>query len=400
MAPTKSSKLITKDFVIAFIMQALNVTCFSIFNAVIPIWMTDKFSSNPAEIGLVIGLAGLSPIIARPFMGHLLDRFGRKRILQITVIFGGVLSLILTLAKDPTTILILRFVQLIPFVATSTALATIASDVVPEDRRGEGLSYFTTSTTLPFAFGPSIGLSLYESNWLYPFYAAAAIGVISLLATFFFKLPKFEPVTKKFSLKATLDKRILITAAISAVAFMALPTIFSFIALYGEEISLNPDRIGLVYTSYAASLLITRLVGAKTIDKKDPKFSGISSFVFLIFGLATISLARSIFWMMVGGFLVGAGLGIIFPTLLMMAINMVPEKRGVCNAMVYAGIDVASSVGASIFGVVANMMGRYSPSYLVIAGLELAGLGIFLFVTMPKYNKSIRKIIPQTQTIK
>ena len=393
MAQTNSSKLITKDFIIAFVMQVLNITCFSIFNAVIPFWMTDKFNSNPAEIGLVIGLAGLSPIIARPLMGHLLDRFGRKGILQITVVSGGILSLILTLAKDPTAILILRFVQLIPFVATSTALATIASDVVPEDRRGEGLSYFTTSTTLPFAFGPTIGLFLYKSNWLYPFYAAAAIGTISLLGTLFFKLPKIEMTTKKFSVKATFDKRILIAAIISAFAFLALPTIFSFVALYGEEISLNPDRVGLVYASYAASLLITRLVGAKTIDKKDPKFSGISSFVFLIFGMATIGLARSILWMVVGGFLVGAGLGIIFPTLLMMAINMVPEKRGVCNAMVYAGIDVASSIGASIFGVVANFVGKYSPSYMVIAGLELVGLVVFLAFTMPLYKKAIQKEI-------
>jgi MFS family permease len=394
MAQTNSSKLITKDFIIAFIMQALNVTCFSIFNAVIPIWMTDKFGSNPAEVGLVIGLAGLSPIIGRPFMGHLLDRFGRKTILQIAVLFGGVMSLILTTAKDPTAILIIRFIQLIPFVATSTALATIASDVVPEERRGEGLSYFTTSTTLPFAFGPTIGLSLYHYNWLYPFYAAAGIGALSLIATLFFKLPKFEPQTKKFSFKATFDKRILITAAISAISFMALPTIFSFIALYGKEISLDANRIGLVYTSYATSLLITRLVGAKTIDKKDPKFSGIISFFSLILGLVTISLARSIFWMVVGGFLVGAGLGIIFPTLLMMAINMVPEKRGVCNAMVYAGIDVASSVGASIFGVVANFVGKYSPSYMVIAGFELVGLLVFLAATMPLYNKAIRKTVP------
>jgi predicted MFS family arabinose efflux permease len=175
---------------------------------------------------------------------------------------------------------------------------------------------------------------------------------------------------------------------------MALPTIFSFIALYGKEISLEANRIGLVYTSYATSLLITRLVGAKTIDKKDPKFSGIISFFSLILGLVTISLARSIFWMVVGGFLVGAGLGIIFPTLLMMAINMVPEKRGVCNAMVYAGIDVASSVGASIFGVVANFVGKYSPSYMVIAGFELVGLLVFLAVTMPLYNKAIRKTVP------
>jgi predicted MFS family arabinose efflux permease len=77
----------------------------------------------------------------------------------------------------------------------------------------------------------------------------------------------------------------------------------------------------------------------------------------------------------------------------MMAINMVPEKRGVCNAMVYAGIDVASSIGASIFGVVANFVGKYSPSYMVIAGLELAGLVVFLAFTMPLYKKAIQKEI-------
>ena len=400
MAAAGRSKLVNKNFVIAFLMQILNVTCFSIFGAVIPIWMTDKFGANPAEVGLIIGIAGLSPIIARPFMGFLLDRFGRKRILKIGVLTGGLMSLVFLLAKNPTAILIIRFIQLIPFVATSTALVTIATDIIPEDRRGEGLSYFTTSTTLPLAIGPSVGLALYEGNWQLPFIIAGAIGIAGFLASFLMSLPEFETIAGRFSIKSTFDKRIGISAIISAIAFLALPTIFSFVALYGEEISINLDKVGFVYMSYAASLLLTRVIGARTIDRKDPKTSGISAFLFLVSGLILISFSKSLFSMVLGGFLVGAGAGIILPTLLMMSINMVPNKRGVCNAMVYGGIDVANSIGASIFGVVANMVGRYGPSYLVIAGLELIGLGIFLFVTMPLYNKSIQKIVPQNNSIK
>ena len=390
MSITGRSKLVNKNFVIAFLMQVLNVTCFSIFGAVIPLWMTDQFGANPAEVGLIVGVAGLSPIIARPFMGYLIDRFGRKRILQVGVLLGGVMSLVFLLAKDPTTIFVVRFIQLIPFVATSTGLVTIATDIIPEDRRGEGLSYFTTSTTLPLAIGPSIGLALYKVNWQFPFILAGVIGLIGFVASFILTLPKYETVAGKFSIKSTFDKRVGIAAIISAIAFLALPTIFSFVALYGEEISINLDRVGFVYMSYAASLLITRVVGARTIDKKDPKISGIGAFIFLICGLIVISFSRSLLGMVIGGFLVGAGAGIILPTLLMMSINMAPTKRGVCNAMVYGGIDIANSVGASIFGVVANMLGRYSPSYLVIAGLELVGLGIFLVVTMPLYNKAIK----------
>lgn len=391
MESTGRSKLVNKNFLVAFFMQVLNVTCFSIFGAVIPIWMTDQFGANPAEVGLIVGIAGLSPIIARPFMGYLLDRFGRKKILRIAVLMGGVMSLVFLLAKNPTAILIVRFLQLIPFVATSTALVTVATDVIPEDRRGEGLSYFTTSTTLPFAFGPSIGFALYEMNWQLPFILAGIIGGIGFLASLIIKLPKYETVKGKFSISSALDKRVGIAAIISAIAFLALPTIFSFVALYGEEIAINLDRVGFVYTGYAASLLISRVVGAKTIDQKDPKISGISAFLFLISGLVVISVSRSLLALVAGGFLVGAGAGIILPTLLMMSINMVPTKRGVSNAMVYGGIDVANSLGASIFGVVANFMGRYSPSYLVIAGFELIGLAIFLFVTMPQYNRATQK---------
>ncbi len=389
MIDKNKTRLINKDFIIAFIMQVLIVTCLTLMTTVVPLWMTSRFNADSANIGLVIGISGISPIVARPFMGYLLDRWGRKRILYISVLLFGAINFLYVFAKSPYTVLLIRFIQLIPFAASTTAVVTIATDIIPQNRRGEGLSYFTTSTTLPLAIGPSIGYALYKINWTLPFILAGSIGLVCFIASFFLTVPEYEPSSEKYSFKSLFEKKVVIIALIAGLSFSALPGIFSFISLYGEQLAVNLDLIGYVYTSYAASLLLTRLIGAKVIDKKDPKISGVIALLLLIAGLILISVSNQLVGLFIGAFLAGAGAGIILPTLLMMAINIAPTKRGICNSMVYGGLDVSNSLGASVFGFLAKAFNDYSCSYLAFSGIELIALGIFLFATLPQYRKQM-----------
>jgi predicted MFS family arabinose efflux permease len=390
MKPKNNTKLINKDFVIAFIIQVLIVTCLTLMTTVVPLWMSSKFNSDTADIGFVVGLSGISTIIARPFMGFLLDRWGRKKILYISTFIFGIINFLYIFSTSSTMVLLIRFIQLVPFAASTTAIVTIATDIIPEDKRGEGLSYFTTSTTLPLAIGPSLGYALYKIEWMMPFILSGCVGILCFVASFFLKVPKHEVSTEQYSFKSLFEKKVLIIALISALAYMALPGIFSFVTLYGQKLNINLDHIGNVYTSYAATLLLSRLIGAKIIDKKDPKISGVIALLLLAFGLILIGFSRHLFGLCAGAALLGAGAGIILPTLLMMAINIAPTKKGICNSMVYGGLDVSNSLGASLFGYLTKLFNDFSVSYLVFSGIEWLALGLFLFATLPQYRQHLQ----------
>lgn len=383
--------LFNKNFILAFIIQVMNVFCFSIFGTVFPLWITDKFNVNSAEVGLILGLSGISSILTRLIVGYLLDRIGRKIILQVGLIISSGTILLFLLLNNPLFVFILRFVQIIPLVAASTALITIVTDTIPVNRRGEGLSYFTSSTTLPLAIGPFIGFALYHVKWNYPFIVASGIGLISFFMSFFFSSTSYVIEKDEHTKSFPFEKNVALPTIITTVAFLSLPAIFSFVALYAKEVSIKISHVGYVYTSFAASMLITRLIGAKTIDNKAPKSTGVLGFLFLICGLIFISVLKNLLGLMAGSFLVGAGTGILFPMLLMMSINMAPDKKALCNAMVYGGIDIANIVGPMVFGVITNTFQSYGLAYLSIALIEIFGLVIFLKGAIPKYQKIIQK---------
>jgi predicted MFS family arabinose efflux permease len=387
MSKGQNSKLFTKNLYLTYLIQVLIVSCLTLLSTVIPLWLSDRFNADSAEIGLVLGLSGISTIIARPFMGFALDRWGRKKILYVSIFLFGAINFLYIFAGSLFTISLIRFFQCIPYAASTTAIITIATDMLPEERQGEGLSYFTTSTTIPLAVGPTLGLALYNINWAYPFIFSGSIGFVCLIAAFMVRIPDFKPAPKKFSVQSLFNKGVAIIALIATISFSALPGLFSYMAFYGKEISLNLELIGFIYASYAASLLLTRILGAKIINRQDPKISGVISLTFYVFGVFIIGVWRNIVGTVFGAFIMGMGAGIILPTLLMMALNLAPDKRGLCNALVYGGIDVANSLGSILFGTIAKFYGSYGTTYIVFSGFELIGLVLFWFFTIPNYEK-------------
>ncbi|NAZ18190.1 MFS transporter, partial [Glutamicibacter soli] len=56
----------------------------------------------------------------------------------------------------------MRIVQGIGWGFSTTATGTIATDLIPPKRRGEGMGYFGLSGNIALAFGPSLGLTLVD----------------------------------------------------------------------------------------------------------------------------------------------------------------------------------------------------------------------------------------------
>ena len=58
----------------------------------------------------------------------------------------------------------IRFLHGMSWGAVTTGGSTIASDIVPMERRGEGIGYFGMSFTIAMAIGPSVGTDSYSRN--------------------------------------------------------------------------------------------------------------------------------------------------------------------------------------------------------------------------------------------
>ncbi|NMA80611.1 MAG: MFS transporter, partial [Jeotgalicoccus halophilus] len=153
------SRIWTKDFIIIVIANFFIFTSFQMTLPTLPLYV-QEIGSNETWVGIIVGIFTFSALLIRPFGGKMLDTTGRA-----PVFITGLAILVISLYSlaVSTTILILvavRIVQGIGWGLSNTASGTIASDLVPKDRRGEGLGFFGLSGNLALAIGPALGLFL------------------------------------------------------------------------------------------------------------------------------------------------------------------------------------------------------------------------------------------------
>ena len=125
----------------------------------IPLFV-ESLGGNERLIGLVIGIFTFSALIVRPFAGQALETKGRRFVFLLGLIvfvftvglFGFMTSIFLLFA--------MRIIQGGGWGLSTTASGTIATDLIPAKRRGEGMGYYGLFGNIAIAIGPALGLIL------------------------------------------------------------------------------------------------------------------------------------------------------------------------------------------------------------------------------------------------
>jgi MFS family permease len=101
-------------------------------------------------------VSGLAMAFASPIWGILGDRFGRKPMLLRSMIGGAITVGLIYFARNPTELLILRFLQGATSGTVAAATALVAAET-PRSRVGWALGVVTSAVALGGAIGPVIG---------------------------------------------------------------------------------------------------------------------------------------------------------------------------------------------------------------------------------------------------
>jgi len=158
----QQNKIFTKQFISLFF---TNMSVFFVFYGLIttlPLYAIGVLGKTDDDSGLLVTVFLLSAIIVRPFSGKLLDVFGKKRLLIVSLAFYLVCTVLYIFFKPFALLLALRFFQGIWFSIATTAAGSLAADIIPARRKGTGLGYFAMSTNLAVVFGPFIGLIIIQ----------------------------------------------------------------------------------------------------------------------------------------------------------------------------------------------------------------------------------------------
>ncbi len=352
----------TKDFITIITVNLLIFFGFQMLTPTLPVYVKSLGVADKT-IGWITGIFTISALIIRPFIGVALDRLGRKGIflsgLIIFIIVAAAYSWLPTIGL----ILLFRFIHGFGWGASSTASSTIASDIIPKKRFGEGMGYYSLASSLAMATAPAVGLSIISRfNFQVVSLLASGLVIISFILALSIKYRKVDKEDQPKEKIVLYEKTSVRPAIVIFFVAVTYGSITSFLALYALERGI--ENIGVFFTIYAISMLISRPSFGRVVDRLGVNFAVIPGLICIIIAMILLSMATTLPIFMIAALVYGIGFGATLSSLQTMAIMNTPRHRlGVANATFFTGFDSGIGFGAIILGIVSSAIG-YSQMFL------------------------------------
>jgi MFS family permease len=371
--------LLSRRFVLAWLVSFFSGLAFFLF-VHFPRYL-EGLGADPAEVGRIVGATALAGIAIRPMVGRAMDRRGRRPV----VLAGNalhVVALLFYLTVDHIgpwlySVRILHgFGEALLFAATFT----IAADIIPAERRTEGLALFGVSGLLPIAVGGVLGDFLLAR---YPFHSIFVAALVLGVAGGLLALPLSEtavPADADHHLPFTTSLRqrdLLPIWWITLVFSFALTAYFTFLRLHIDESGIG--SMGGFFGSYATTAVVLRLFGGSVPDRIGLKRVLYPALLVFATGLLLLSSAGSATAVVVAGVFCGAGHAYGFPILFALCFTRARLTARGSAAVIFTGLfDVGVLAGAPLLGWVVNHLG-YPAMFRIAAACVGIGLLSFAF---------------------
>lgn len=373
----KQSFLSRNFFVVSFV----NLFIFFGFQMIFPVLpqYIQKMGGGPEVIGLVMGIFTVSTLISRPFAGWLLDRVKRKLVLigGLTVFMAMLFSY--ALAHTIALVILVRLVHGLGWGFSGTSTATIAAGIIPRERFGEGMGWFSLANSLAMAVAPAAGIYIgmhYQLKSV--FYLSSLLAFVALCLAFFIRCPdrRSPPAAVRFVLY---DKDAVRPAVLMFFLSVTYGSVISFLPLYAAGLGI--PNVGIFFSVYALAILITRPAAGKLIDRLGLDIVVLPGFLCIFVGIAGLACARELWQFGMVAAVYGLGFGALQTTIQTMAVRDTPFHRlGIANATLFSGFDLGMGLGMIALGSIAALYGYRNMYWFTLLPVIFAVLFYLVFM--------------------
>lgn len=373
-------KLFNNNFIFVCVAHFFLFFAFYLLLPVLPLYLIETFKTDKALTGFILSSYTISALVIRPFSGFIADTLPRKPLYVICYLVFASYFLGYILAGTLLVLTVVRATHGLSFGMVSTASSTIAIDVMPSSRRGEGVGYFGIMGTIAMALGPMTGLFLKDSFSFETVFATSFVsGVLGLFFASSVKPTKIK-ISSRTKKKLSLDRFILLKGmpAFLTVFLIAFTygLIVTYIALYGREIGITTGT-GAFFTLMSVGLILSRLRSGKLIDRGYLTQMILFGKILLIASIFIFVFFNNYYTFFGTALFIGLAFGIMAPSYQTLFINLAShEQRGTANSTYLTSWDLGISAGVLLGGQIA----QYSSYYLAyMSGLILLVISFFVF---------------------
>ncbi|SFO05199.1 Predicted arabinose efflux permease, MFS family [Formivibrio citricus] len=384
---SKPEALWTPAFVLICLANFLTFFAFYLLLPVLPAYLLDEFHASRSVSGAVLGVYTLSALLIRPVSGYVVDTVSRKPLHAV-----GLLIFVGLFAGYPVAGTLLAFTLLrafhgMAFGMVTTSGSTLAIDVMPASRRGEGIAFFGLTGSLAMAFGPMSGLFAMKNHSYHAAFVLSLIaGILSWIMVLFIRA---KPHQRTPHSALSLDRFFLLKGAHGSVSLLLSAFLYGvllfYVVLFAREVGLE-NEAGYFFVLMALGVGLSRFGSGKLIDKGHGVQLIVAGKVLLFLATAVFALWPTHWVFNIGSILIGMGCGVIGPCYQSLFVDLAQHnQRGTANSTFYTAWDLGIGSGVLIGGATAQWL-NYGAAILFGALLVVMSLIYFLFFTASHYK--------------
>lgn len=324
------------------------------------------------QIGDIMAIFGLTAIPLTPLVGIAVDRFPRRPIFIIGALLMWASAACFALVDDLSFLpYALRALQGISFAFCFTSATTLAADLSPHDRRAQALGIFGVFTLITHGLAVVIaefiearlgfkGLFYIVSSWS----AVAALLFLRVPET----LHGHARARGSSLLKMMVRPDLIQPIAIAALAGGGFGVALTFVPVLGEIIRI--ERVSAFFVAYVGAAILVRIFGGRLADIHGRRAVAAPSVAVLGGSIVALAFIDGESGLALAGIAFGAGHGFLYPALNALVVDVsAPEDRGKAMSLYNAAFNLGVTLGAVVFGRVAEARG-YATMF-VVAGLSV-----------------------------
>lgn len=375
--------LLTRPFLIVTGVALVFFVYIGMLVPIVPLFIEGPLERGEFGIGLTIAVFAAAAICARPVLGRLADRYGRRLLMVVGAAIAGLAGIATSQAHEFWQLLLLRGVMGIGEAAVFVGAATLIADLSPRDRRAEGASYFSVAVFGGIGVGPIFGeWILDETRFEQAFVVAGSFALVAAVLAMFApaRVDVVEIDESGIASVSSDGRRPLMHPAavmpgiVLATGVAAFSTFGAFIPEYSREVGLATS--GGLFAAYSLTSVLVRIFGATLPERLGPRRAVTIALGTLLIGLAILALVPTIAALWVASVFVGIGMAFNYPSLLALTVNRASDQdRAWAISSFTMFFEVGSVVGGLVIGAFAQLVGKQTG---FLGGVVCCVIGLWL----------------------
>jgi MFS family permease len=374
--------------IVSFFIDGIGSTLLFPFFA---LYVTQRFGIGMTEAGVLLGMSSLFGMLGNVIGGAITDRFGRRRLILIGLVFSALSSLSLGLARDVRSLYYLIIIVGLLSRIAIPAYDAMMADILPEAKRQEGFGISRIVYNFAWIFGPALGGLIATRSFFALFVIDAILSTIVALIFYRF-LPETKPAAheekKQESLLKTMagyrvvlrDLAFLAFAITGIIAVLVYQQLNSSLPIYLRDVhGISSRNYGVMLSLTGLEVVLFQFWISRAIRRRPPFLMVMLGALFFMLGFTMFGLVKGFPLFILAITIVTIGEMIFFPTSQVLAAGFAPEDmRGRYMALYGLAWSIPATIGPGAAGLILD---NYNPNLLwYISGMlcVIAAAGFYV----------------------